>query len=65
VAGGGTTSGAGAGAQAGTLANTGAGVHQAAGGLPPAAAGGVLAGLIALLTAAWLKRRELFGRSAR
>jgi hypothetical protein len=47
------------------LANTGAGVHQAAGGPAPAAAGGVLAGLIALLTAAWLKRRELFGRSAR
>jgi hypothetical protein len=40
-------------------------VHQATGGPAPAAAGGVLAGLIALLTAAWLKRRELFGRSAR
>jgi hypothetical protein len=51
--------------QAGTLANTGAGAHPASGGTPPIAAGGVLAGLMALLTAAWVKRRELFGRSAR
>ena len=50
-------------AQAATLANTGAAQKAASsdGGL----AGGAFAGLVALLAAAWLKRRELFGRSVR
>jgi hypothetical protein len=38
---------------------------MAKGSTSPAAAGGILAGLIALLTAAYLKRREILSRFIR
>jgi hypothetical protein len=60
------TSGAGAAAaQAGTLANTGAAGPKQPTGSDAGLAGGVFAGLAALLAAAWLKRRALFGRLGR
>jgi hypothetical protein len=61
---GGTTTGgggAGAAAQAGTLANTGHALGQQA-SKTPLALDGLALGLLSLVAAAWLKRRELFGR---
>jgi len=62
---GGTTSGggatSGAGAQAATLANTGQALTQQA-SKTPLALDGLAVGLLGLVAAAWVKRRELFGR---
>ncbi|HXN57899.1 MAG TPA: hypothetical protein VN912_04840, partial [Candidatus Angelobacter sp.] len=62
---GGTTSGGGAtsgtGAQAATLANTGQALSQQA-SKSPLGVDGLAIGLLGLVAAAWLKRRELFGR---
>jgi hypothetical protein len=59
---GGQTSGAGA--QVGTLANTGGAAAKAL-GLSPAEAGAGFAGLLALLGALYVKRREILSRIMR
>jgi hypothetical protein len=57
-----TNTGAGAGAQASNLANTG-GAHKSSTSLP--LAGGLLGGLAALLAAAAIKRREILSKIVR